>query len=346
MSSQDYQMACESGEPLKTYWPFHLAQNLQILLSAVSIVMVLRHFPLKKSKGRNLPTIHSNFTILLINGVLIYLIHAFFLLLAGVRMQIKHFFYPECSFTIVTWKCLVLRSPIFLTIVGISLLHLFLFLERCLATKYLKHYASHGAKFGIVACIAIWLASVCCNLYIVKDDDLFAYKAYCLQASALNFSKMMQMFYTLLAINVFTTIGDLVLLKVNHIQQTRRVFDYNLLKSYQIVENRAATKLMLKLSLVHSISFTSYLLATLTARYMFKNATLEVYVTSIEIVQLLICLNILSTLAIASHLKKSIKIRTDISITSISDQADAYFNQFACQLSAAEKVTKNFTSKM
>uniref|UniRef100_A0A915CZ66 Uncharacterized protein n=1 Tax=Ditylenchus dipsaci TaxID=166011 RepID=A0A915CZ66_9BILA len=97
---------------------------------------------------------------------------------------------------------------------------------------------------------------------------------------------MMTMLYTSLVVNLFTTCGDIALLKVNQIQRKRRVLDYNLLKSYQIAENEAATKIILILSLVHSVTFTSYLLSTLAARYLIATAGSPTYVFAIETIHL------------------------------------------------------------
>uniref|UniRef100_A0A915CY73 Uncharacterized protein n=1 Tax=Ditylenchus dipsaci TaxID=166011 RepID=A0A915CY73_9BILA len=229
-------------------------------ISVVSVALVIKHLLWSKFKKQNLPQIHPNFTILLSNGLLLYFFHALFMLLVGASMQIKHYAHPECPFAMITWECLIFRVPVFSVIAGFTLLHFLFFLERCLATIYLKHYASHSAKFGIIAC------------FIIRD---------------------------------------------------RRVFDYNLLKSYQIAENEAATN-------------------TLAARYLFATAKLAVYVSAIETIHLLICLNILSTLASASYLMGSIRLNTSVKITSAREQADVYFNQFACQLSAENLTRKTY----
>ncbi|KAI1716175.1 serpentine type 7TM GPCR receptor class ab chemoreceptor domain-containing protein [Ditylenchus destructor] len=233
----------------------------------------------------------------------------------------------------ITWQCHILRLPVFCAIIGFSLLHLFLFLERCLATVYLRTYANSGRKLGIAATFIIWSIAIAWNAYIVHDDDLLEYKAYCLQTTPNNGSRMLQMLSALLFIDLCTTFGDIILRIVNNRQKKRKNVDYSLRKSYQISENETTTRVILTLSLVHSLTFTSYLLATVIARASFGGAGTALYTTIIEYVHLMITLYLVSTLCIAFYLKRSIRRHKVVQVTSARDQTDVYFAQLNQQLS-------------
>ncbi|KAI1713301.1 serpentine type 7TM GPCR receptor class ab chemoreceptor domain-containing protein [Ditylenchus destructor] len=182
-----------------------------------------------------------------------------------------------------------------------------------------------------------WPVIILWNIYIVYDDDPIAYKPYCLQTSPMNAAKMSQMLMILLIVDIVTTVGDVSLRIVNRIQRKRKNVDYSLPKSYQIAENASATKVIVTLSLVHSLTFTSYLILTNVVRICLAKADLGTYISAIEGVHLIISFYILATLCMASHLKRSLRQQTTVKITALREQGDVYFAQFSQQLSGRHR---------
>ncbi|KAI1705478.1 serpentine type 7TM GPCR receptor class ab chemoreceptor domain-containing protein [Ditylenchus destructor] len=288
VTSHNWTETCDAGGPLESNVTLRFCHFCEIILNLGSLFLIFTHVPWKRIKERKLPPIHINFTILLANGLLLYFIHTISVVASGTISEISHLLYSECAYTIITWKCLTVRTPSFVGVVGFSFLHLFLFAERCLATVYLKQYATHSAKFGILITLVIWPVIILWNIYIVYDDDPIAYKPYCLQTSPMNAAKMSQMLMILLIVDIVTTVGDISLRIVNRIQRKRKNVDYSLPKSYQIAENASATKVIVTLSLVHSLTFTSYLVLTNVVRICLAKADLGTYISAIEGVHLLI----------------------------------------------------------
>ncbi|KAI1724592.1 hypothetical protein Ddc_05835 [Ditylenchus destructor] len=149
-----------------------LCHYIEVIMSSCSLCLLFWHVPWNHIKGKKRFSTHVNFAILLCSGFIFYFLHIFFILVTGAFIEIASFIEPECVFTMITWQCHILRLPIFCAIIGFSLLHLFLFLERCLATVYLSTYANSGAKFGLAATfiiiITLYLVSTLCIAFYLK----------------------------------------------------------------------------------------------------------------------------------------------------------------------------------
>lgn len=58
-------------------------------------------------------------------------------------------FSDPCSYGTVAWLCLVQEIPPYACVVGFTLCHLLIFVERCVSTRFLRTYQSLG--FGVIA---------------------------------------------------------------------------------------------------------------------------------------------------------------------------------------------------
>uniref|UniRef100_A0A915DPV1 Gustatory receptor n=1 Tax=Ditylenchus dipsaci TaxID=166011 RepID=A0A915DPV1_9BILA len=112
-----------------------------------------------------------------------------------------------------------------------------------------------------------------------------------------------------------------------------KIQDYSLLKSYQIAENGSITRILLTLSFIHSIAFTSYLILTCIGRNVLESSASLVYISVIEFVHLILTIYILTTLCMATYLKGCAQLQTIVKIPTSKEQADVYFMQFARQIS-------------
>uniref|UniRef100_A0AC35EUG4 Uncharacterized protein n=1 Tax=Panagrolaimus sp. PS1159 TaxID=55785 RepID=A0AC35EUG4_9BILA len=118
----------------------------------------------------------------------------------------------ECRAVIIRWKCLFLRIPGFSPIICFSLLHLFIFLERCCATFFLKTYENAPKRYGYAAVALLLSIFGLWVYYIFHDEDLFRYNPYCGATSPTSAPRILNTYYVMLGLDAGCTIGDFWLL--------------------------------------------------------------------------------------------------------------------------------------
>ena len=127
-----------------------------------------------------------------------------------------------------------------------------------------------------------WTTTLLVNYYVFRDEDFLARKTYPGGTSENSAPKLLKMHFLVLFFDLATTLGDMGLYRINKKQKNSRVMDYSLSKSYQLNENTAALKLLLPLSLCHSIFFLLYLLLNVSAREFGNNLNHVEFMASLE----------------------------------------------------------------
>uniref|UniRef100_A0A914XTV7 G protein-coupled receptor n=1 Tax=Panagrolaimus superbus TaxID=310955 RepID=A0A914XTV7_9BILA len=214
---------------------------------------------------------------------------------AEITKYAYHISPSECRSVIIRWKCLLLRIPGFSPIICFSLLHLFIFLERCCATFFLKTYENAPKRYGYAAVALLLTIFGLWVFYIFYDEDLFRYNPYCGATSATSAPRILNTYYIMLALDAGCTIGDFWLLWLSKKRMNlRNAFAtsrhlrtmpeyYQLSQSYQLRENKVTTALVFPFVTAHSLVFFTYLILTTTFRLTIGNGTTPViYTTSVE----------------------------------------------------------------
>jgi len=267
-----------------------IIQLTDIFLSTISIVLfIFNVVGFKKIKT----TVHFNFKINIVNAAILGLLHAVFMLITQLRNQIMYRIYKDpCELLVPTWIVLILRGPGFIYVFGMPIVHFCAFAERALATFFVKKYEAIGNWLGWIFTSFTWTTTLLVNYYIFRDEDFLARKTYLGVTSENSAPKILKMHLLVLFFDFVTTLGDIGLYGINKKQKSSRVMDYSLSKSYQLNENTAALKLLLPLSLCHSICFLLYLLLNLSAREFGNNLDYVEFMASLEGTYMLIPIHI------------------------------------------------------
>ncbi|KAH7722804.1 hypothetical protein AAVH_09619 [Aphelenchoides avenae] len=152
--------------------------------------------------------------------------------------------------------------------------------------------------------------------------------------SPTNASKISRAVYILLALDILSGAGDLLLFLVNISAKKRKNEDYNLQKAYQLRENDVTLMLIFPLSAVHSVTYIVYLSTNMYIRGAFVNADVSLYITLLEAVHGLVCAyTSVPMIAFYFFLRRfEASYKPEINA---SEETDFYFKQFQMQMEAA-----------
>uniref|UniRef100_A0A915ERY7 Gustatory receptor n=1 Tax=Ditylenchus dipsaci TaxID=166011 RepID=A0A915ERY7_9BILA len=334
---------CTAARILTKSLPLHLIRHLQILLCIITLIFfflnIEKPWRSKDATPRSRLRFHTNLKIVVGVASVFYVLHSLAVITTRVPYVITFYFdfVSDCSYQIVAWKCLSFRIPIYISIVGFTFFHLALCIERAVATFFLETYEKHHGVFGIFAAIIMFLGAVVCNFYIFYEEDFSALKSYCMSTTTTSARKLLFVINCLTFFDVFTTIGDFILLQVNKSQSKKKtVSNYTLRKAYQLRENKISIRLIFPLSVTHSATFSLYLLLTTVQRTFFADVDSLTYASMVDSIHLIVCMNTLLTLALFYYLKKKLEAQISQSDreTRINSnhQTDVYFEQFQRQI--------------
>ncbi|CAD5212278.1 unnamed protein product [Bursaphelenchus xylophilus] len=217
----------------------------------------------------SLKTFHFNFRLILYNVWLIILIQAVWGVASNVYfIFIKFYFTGFCSNTHVAWQCALIKWPLLWTVPAMSFVHLVGFVERTWATRFPRNYENTGRFCGVFWMIITWLVILGVNIKAFDIPDYQAYSAYCMVTVPANQNSIQNLMHFLLALDVVVTAGDLLVLWLNKSRKRASIYDnYSLSRSFQQHENYITSRLVLPVSLTHSVFFMLYLAATSICRY-------------------------------------------------------------------------------
>uniref|UniRef100_A0AC34QTX5 Uncharacterized protein n=1 Tax=Panagrolaimus sp. JU765 TaxID=591449 RepID=A0AC34QTX5_9BILA len=259
-----------------------IIQIVDILLSAAAIVLfVLNVFSYKKLKN----VFHFNFKINMISAAFLAFLLNSTLLAAHLRNQLVYrTFQNPCDLMMVTWVVLIVRVPGFIYVVGATLVHFCCFVERALATCYVRHYEMTGTWLGWLATFFTWSTTLFVNYWLYYTEDFFALKTYAGSTSQFSGPKLLIVHYVILFVDLAVLFGDLNLFLINKKQKNLRIHDYaySLSKNYQLNENAAALQWLLPLSFVHSACFLVYALSHVLVRQFGENLDPVTFMIALE----------------------------------------------------------------
>ncbi|TKR63396.1 hypothetical protein L596_027232 [Steinernema carpocapsae] len=275
--------SCSKAEDYVRYQPLHFVQGVQVffaLISLLVIAIVLRRFWLQ------MPIIHKNLKILLINAFVFYTFHSLLVIAAQFMNMLKYFTYTSnCEIVSQALPCLSIRAPTFLCMTGFSMVQVSLAYERMMATFKRNNYEKSGMKSGIVVSVVTWLANILLNAYIFYEEDFGGFKIYCGATSDRNAQKILYVTYVLLGIDIAIILVNWFLLSHNkkRLTSSRKMSkSYNLSYLYQTRENIFTMNAILPMAIVHSLIYMLYLGATAISRMFFSYTNPPVFTTILE----------------------------------------------------------------
>ncbi|KAH7695800.1 CRE-SRA-37 protein [Aphelenchoides avenae] len=280
---------------------------------------------------------HGNLKILAFVAAFFYVLHSALMIVVNVPLLIQRsiIFSDPCSYGFTAWQCLLQEIPPYACVIGFTLCHLLIFLERAVATHFLRTYQNRG--FAVIAFPVFITAIIYCFWihYVFSEEDLWALRAHCTPTSPSNAKKIATMFFAMLAIDILTALGDVLLLGLNKRAKRRKIHEYTLQKSYQLHENDIALKLILPISLVHSGVYIGYLCINNVLRRVFANADAAFYVALLEWVHVGVCAYTSAPLIAFYVFSRRFESSKKLLVEDSSCQTELYFKQLQQQFEAA-----------
>ncbi|KAI1718962.1 serpentine type 7TM GPCR receptor class ab chemoreceptor domain-containing protein [Ditylenchus destructor] len=324
---------CSAAKIISHFVPLHIIRHVQVFFAVLALVVcVLNLFILCSStESGNKMRFHSNLRILLIGALAFCILHSLSVIFT--RVPYLALFYTDfpdpCDYMIIAWKCLIFRIPVYVSVVGFTLSHAALCLERAIATFSLHSYQKRSSIFGIFAIVFMFLGAILCNFYVFYEDDWLVYKSYCTSTTPKNASRVLCMMDLASLVDVTTTIGDFILLQVNKRQLQRKTKNYTLMKSYQLKENKLSITLIFPVMATHSVTFLLFLFPSIIHRMYFGAKDGLTYIVFVDTIHIVLCVNTLVTPALFYLFRQRLKVRVaHSSVTEMFDtsrQADLYF---------------------
>uniref|UniRef100_A0A915EMA7 Taste receptor type 2 n=1 Tax=Ditylenchus dipsaci TaxID=166011 RepID=A0A915EMA7_9BILA len=293
---------CSAALLLAKYNPLHYVGIGQALISLLTLFfLVLCFYSFTLHQRTKFVFLHPNLKLLLLLGALFYAIHSVFVILKHFLDEFYYFshFQDPCNYQIITWKCLVLRIPIYFCVIGFTFLHLI-------------------------------IGALLYDSVLFSSEEYLSYKSYCMSTSSENSTKMLITVHILMVLDFMATVGDFVLMIINTRQLTSKSINYTLRKSYTLKENQLSICMVFPISVTHSVMFTIYLIFSTIVRICYAKTDPMLYTTLVELVLMTMCLYGLMTVMLfyflrhrLDHSRHSNRIEPDL-----RDAADAYFQQF------------------
>ncbi|KAH7701714.1 hypothetical protein AAVH_31148, partial [Aphelenchoides avenae] len=142
---------CTAAEAFARYRPLDYALAAELLFSLVTLFAFVG-LALRLRKKSRRPVYHPNLKLMSIAAVLFYVLHALANVLRSGYYELIRYRSAAgpCFYAIPSWLCLLEEIPIFMAGLGFALSHTLIFLERCLATLWLKNYEQTGLKPMVV----------------------------------------------------------------------------------------------------------------------------------------------------------------------------------------------------
>uniref|UniRef100_A0A7E4VGP6 G_PROTEIN_RECEP_F1_2 domain-containing protein n=1 Tax=Panagrellus redivivus TaxID=6233 RepID=A0A7E4VGP6_PANRE len=282
---------------------------------------------------------HTNFKLISLSFCLFFMLNAIF----GAVMQTFNQFqwrFGTCSAVLQRWQCLMFRAPQLVAMIGFSLNHVLLFVDRAFATWNPKKYEQQSPIVGVMAVSIIWSIAILTMVLMTSDNDMSVKYAYCMVSVEKTGPRMLTVCFVLAVIDSLALLGDGILKWLCRQQDKNRNLKispgrYILGEQVQIIENQITTTALFPFAVLHVTMFFVFLVATTMYRYLNTTATLTPDVIShLEIMHLLVFIyvlaaNILNLLTYRQLFLTREKSRTD---AGIKNHTDAYFRMFEQQI--------------
>nr|CAD2168050.1 unnamed protein product [Meloidogyne enterolobii] len=273
--------------------------------------------------------------ILISNVLFLYAIYALSFMLESVINFIVLFTYTNpCDCLTQVWLVYLIKIPSYMYIVGSSLSHFAIMIERVLATFYVKIYEKKGKMFGVISTIIVWLLSLMYGLYIFitsqMDTDTFSHPiVYITLTNNYNFQTIIYLNFFLLILVICVAIADYYLIRRNQkikLNFFKSTTNYSLNKSYQAKQNILLMKIIFPLDFSYSFIYTIFIISTNFIRYKREEYGQLVYIRAHEGLTLLIFIHAIITLIVYNYfLKKQNEIKKNFVKINMNISSEMYF---------------------
>ncbi|KAI6197810.1 hypothetical protein M3Y94_01268700 [Aphelenchoides besseyi] len=193
-------------------------------------------------------------------GTLIVCHSIFVLLLGGSSLRKSFDHEDECDYRWITSECLTFKVPIYFCIFGFSMTHLAMFIERWIATSFRRRgeRCDSSILWAPILVFSIVVSTLSILYFIYHAENLEAPKTYCVSttsSSAPSFDRTLQI---VTIIDLFAMAGDFLVFLRSRTQMRRVNDNYTLNKAYTVRESLLSIKLLLPLSIVHTVFYILY----------------------------------------------------------------------------------------
>ncbi|KAI6211074.1 hypothetical protein M3Y96_00394600 [Aphelenchoides besseyi] len=240
------------------YVKFYVFCNCFLTIVPVGLLVF---FVLSQQLRKTFTLVNDNTKILFGGFGTLIVCHSIFVLLLGGSSLKKSFDHEdECEYRWMTSECLIFKVPIYFCIFGFSVTHLAMFIERWIATSFGRHGERCDSSIlrAPILIFSIIVLTLSILYFIYHAENPKAPKAYCVSTTSLSAPSFDRTLQIVTIIDLFAMAGDfLVFLRSR--KQMRRVNDnYSLNKAFTLRESLLSIKLLLPLSIVHTVFYTFY----------------------------------------------------------------------------------------
>ncbi|KAI6190884.1 hypothetical protein M3Y97_00167200 [Aphelenchoides bicaudatus] len=321
---------CMSAVQVYTNQPLRIAGFSQVIISFVALVtfVYIYAFNFKQS----LTPIHRNLKVLYFTTALLAFIHALFIIITESIHEYNRQLNLDdpCSLKWAHIPCIVLRSPILVTIPSFTLLHAGITIESLCATVAARYYEKVNWHLSVFLLLVISLFVGFGFYYVLKNAKFFDKSDYCLLSFVASGEAMSFLYKIVFFLNLPVTCMDLVLLLHNRKEldktKNQALSDYKLSEVYQLRENIAITiRVTIPLVVCRMFTDSLYLLGQGTfIRAYFATSALATY-TYIQTTYCLICLYTFFAIFIPYYCR--LQKRRSIYVRPYREDTSAHFTQ-------------------
>ncbi|KAI1730242.1 serpentine type 7TM GPCR receptor class ab chemoreceptor domain-containing protein [Ditylenchus destructor] len=142
---------CSAAQIVSHSVLLHIIRHVQVFFAVLALVVCLLNlfFLCSPTESGNQMRFHSNLRIILIGASAFCVLHSLSVIFT--RVPYLALFYTDfpdpCDYMITAWKCLIFRIPVYVSVVGFTLSHAALCLERAIATFFLHSYQKRSSIF-------------------------------------------------------------------------------------------------------------------------------------------------------------------------------------------------------
>ncbi|CAK5042593.1 unnamed protein product [Meloidogyne enterolobii] len=180
-----------------------------------------------------------------------------------------------CDCLTQVWLVYLIRIPGYLYILGLTMFHLFIMIERVLATVFVKIYENQGNRIAVLCTIFVWLLTSIFVLYVYisssMDVDTFSHPmVYITLTSIYNSQVLSNINYFFLSLAIFIAVGDYFVIHRNRKIKANffsSVSSYSLSKSYQSKQNILFMRVIFPLDFSYSFVFALFNILSTFIRY-------------------------------------------------------------------------------
>ncbi|KAI6211071.1 hypothetical protein M3Y96_00394300 [Aphelenchoides besseyi] len=272
---------CAQAYFYRTYTYINIVQYIQIALAILSLVFIFRLIRAEEFQ-RLRSLVGANLKFLAFLGICIYIVGAVSSLSFYVYVTILNWL--DLSACYYVWKvinCFVYRLPMYYCIIGFNCFHLSLLVERLFATFGTRQKSTIGDVrrssvkpifgpncffIGFMGFTMVLLVPIAVVLWIfvIDSEDLTKTRTYCLAGSIFGGNRIAIVTYSMLVIDLFSLVGDVLLLIYNK-RLLKELYgngisSYNLQYRFMVHELQLSIWFIFPFTLIHSLAFSFYLL--------------------------------------------------------------------------------------